>query len=126
MTEPKIRKIAKIGTGVMGTNVAWACAVNGFDTYLYDQSEDQLNKSMERLQRWLFDGSLSDQKAQQALERLDFLDEGINLAMFDLPYTDDEIILDDYDYQQDGYDDDFDEDDIGLENFDFDDDLWLE
>jgi len=63
---------------------------------------------------------------QQALERLDFLDEGINLAMFDLPYTDDEIILDDYDYQQDGYDDDFDGDDIGLENFDFDDDLWLE
>ena len=62
---------------------------------------------------------------QQALERLDFLDEGINLSMFDLPYTDDEIILDDYDYQQDGYDD-FDEDDIGLENFDIDDDLWLE
>jgi len=63
---------------------------------------------------------------QQALERLDFLDEGINMAMFDLPYTDDEIIQDDYDYQQDGYDDDFDEDDIGLEDFDFDDDLWLE
>lgn len=63
---------------------------------------------------------------QQALERLDFLDEGINIAMFDLPYSDDEIIMDDYDYQQDGYDDDFDEDDIGLESFDFDDDLWLE
>jgi len=63
---------------------------------------------------------------QQALERLDFLDEGINLSMFDMPYSDDEIIVDDYDYQQDDYDDDYDEDDIGLENFDFDDDLWLE
>ncbi len=62
---------------------------------------------------------------QQALERLDFLDEGINLSLFNLPYSDDDIILDDYDYQQDGYDD-FDEDDIGLENFDIDDDLWLE
>ncbi len=63
---------------------------------------------------------------QQALERLDFLDEGINLAMFDLPSSDDEIIMDDYDYQQDGYDDGFDGDDIGLENLDIDDDLWLE
>ena len=62
---------------------------------------------------------------QQALERLDFLDEGINLSLFNLPYSDDDIILDDYDYQQDGYDD-FDENDIGLENFDIDDDLWLE
>ena len=70
--------------------------------------------------------SEEEELIQQALERLDFLEEGINLAMFDLPYTDDEIILDDYDYQQDGYDDDFDEDDIGLEDFDFDDDLWLE
>jgi len=62
---------------------------------------------------------------QQALERLDFLDEGINMSLFDLPYSDDEIIMDDYDYQQDDYDD-FDEDDIGLEDFDIDDDLWLE
>jgi HEAT repeat protein len=61
---------------------------------------------------------------QQALERLDFLDEGINMPLFDLPYSDDEIIMDDYDYQQDDYDDY--DDDIGLEDFDIDDDLWLE
>ncbi len=60
---------------------------------------------------------------QQALERLDFLEDGVNLSIFNMPFTDDEIIADDYDYQQDGYDD---EDDIGLENFDIDDDLWLE
>jgi HEAT repeat protein len=63
---------------------------------------------------------------QSALERLDFLEDGVNLSIFDLPYDDDEIILDDYDYQQDEYDDDYDEDDIGLEDFDLDDDLWLE
>jgi HEAT repeat protein len=63
---------------------------------------------------------------QQALERLDFIDEGINLSMFNLPDSDDEIILDDYDYQQDGQDDEFDGDDIGLEDFNIDDDLWLE
>lgn len=63
---------------------------------------------------------------QQALERLDFMEDGVNLSMFNMPYTDDEIIHDDYDYQQDEYDDDYDRDDIGLEDFDFDDDLWLE
>lgn len=63
---------------------------------------------------------------QSALERLDFLEDGVNLSIFDLPYDDDEIILDDYDYQQDEYNDDYDEDDIGLEDFDLDDDLWLE
>ncbi|MCJ7732975.1 MAG: HEAT repeat domain-containing protein [Anaerolineales bacterium] len=62
----------------------------------------------------------------QALERLDFLEEGINLPLFDLPNDDDEYILDDYDSEQDDYDDDFDKDDIGLEDFDLDDDLWLE
>ncbi len=64
---------------------------------------------------------------QQALERLDFLEDGVDMSLFDLQYLDDELITDDYDYQQDGYDDDdFDPDDIGLEDFDIDDDLWLE
>jgi HEAT repeat protein len=64
---------------------------------------------------------------QQALERLDFLEDGIDMSLFALDYSDDEIILDDYDYQQDGYyDDDYDDDDIGLEDLDLDDDLWLE
>jgi len=58
---------------------------------------------------------------QQALERLDFLEDGIDMAIFNLPYSDDEYILDDYDYQQDGYDDEFDGDDFNL-----DDDLWME
>ncbi len=63
---------------------------------------------------------------QQALERLDFLEDGVDMAIFDLQFDDDEYILDDYDYQQDGYEDDFDSDDIGLDDFDLDDDLWME
>jgi hypothetical protein len=70
--------------------------------------------------------SEEEELIQQALERLDFLEDGVNLSMFDLPYGDDELITDDYDYQQDGYDDNFDPDDIGLEDFDLDDDLRLE
>jgi len=84
---------------------------------------------------------------QQALERLDFLEDGLDLSLFNLDTENgEEFILDDYDYQQDGYDDDFDydddddfgyeddddddddfdDDDIGLDNFDLDDDYWME
>ena len=69
--------------------------------------------------------SEEEELIQQALERLDFLEDGVDLAIFNLQFDDDEYILDDYDYQQDGYDD-FDSDDIGLEDFDLDDDLWME
>ena len=63
---------------------------------------------------------------QRALERLDFLEDGIDLTIFNLQIDDDEYILDDYDYQQDEYDDEFNRDDIGLDDFDLDDDLWME
>jgi hypothetical protein len=60
---------------------------------------------------------------QQALERLDFLEDGVNLSIFDMPSSDDdEYILDDYDYTQDDYD----EEDFELDDFKLDDDHWLE
>jgi len=74
----------------------------------------------------LLDGEVSEDEVeliQQALERLDFLEDGVNLSMFDMPFSDqEEYILDDYDYTQDGYD----QDDFELDNFNLDDDLWLE
>jgi len=78
----------------------------------------------------LLDDEVTDDEIdliQGALERLDFLEEGVNLSLFDLPFDDGEdLILDDYDYQQDDYDDDFDDDDIGMDDFDLDDDYWME
>ena len=74
----------------------------------------------------LLDGEVSEDEVeliQQALERLDFLEEGVNLSMFDMPFSDqEEYILDDYDYTQDDYD----QDDFELDNLNLDDDLWLE
>jgi 3-hydroxybutyryl-CoA dehydrogenase len=70
MSTGVIHKIAKIGTGVMGTNVAWACAVNGLETYLYDQSETQLKGAVEKLKSWFFDGSLPEKRAEAALNRI--------------------------------------------------------
>jgi 3-hydroxybutyryl-CoA dehydrogenase len=71
MTEPfRIRKVGKIGLGVMGTNVVWACAVNGLETYVYDQSPEQLQRALERLRGWFRDGRLSRMEAEAALERV--------------------------------------------------------
>ena len=65
-----IRKVGKIGVGVMGSNVAWACVVNGLETYLFDQSGDQLKKAMEKIKGWLFNGKLSPEAAKAAWNRL--------------------------------------------------------
>lgn len=74
----------------------------------------------------LLDNEISDDEfelIQQALERLDFLEEGLNLSMFDLPYPEgDEYELEEYPYDQDEYD----QLDYELDDFDLDDDQWLE
>jgi HEAT repeat protein len=80
--------------------------------------------------RELLDDEITSEEEElinQALERLDFLEDGIDMAIFNMQFDDDEYILDDYDYQQDGYDDyDYDSDDYDLDDFDLDDDLWME
>lgn len=65
-----------------------------------------------------------EELVHQALERLDFLEDGVDLSIFNLQFDDDEYILDDYDYQQDDYDEY--DDDLDLDDFDLDDDLWME
>jgi len=74
----------------------------------------------------LLEDEVSDEETeliQQALERLDFLEEGVNLALFDLPYSDqDDYDPEEYDFESD----DFELDGYELEDFDLDDDLWLE
>ena len=97
----------------------------------------------------LMDGEVNEDEAdliQGALERLDFQEEGLDLAMFNLDLQDrDNYILDDYDIEQDGlgddledeyddygYSDDYgggfddDEPDFDLDSFDLDDDYWME
>ena len=67
---PPIKKVGKIGVGVMGSNVAWACVVNGIETYLYDQDPNQLRRAVDRINGWLFDGKLPETEAKEASARL--------------------------------------------------------
>lgn len=70
MTKLAISKVGKIGTGVMGCNVAWACALNGLETFLYDQSPEQVKKAIIKLNGWFWDGSLTEDQANAASKRL--------------------------------------------------------
>jgi HEAT repeat protein len=85
----------------------------------------------------LLEDEVSEDEAeliQQALERLDFLEEGLNLAMFDLPLTGQEAYdldnidydRDELDYSQDGFDLDLDGFDYDQNEFEQDEDLWME
>jgi len=65
-----ISKVGKIGTGIMGCNVAWACAVNGLETYLYDLSPEQVRQAIDKLNGWFLDGSLTEEQANAASSRL--------------------------------------------------------
>ena len=70
MDRKEIKKLAVIGVGVVGANVAWACAGNGLEAFLYDISSKQLELALNRLEGWFHDGRISTDQAEQALARL--------------------------------------------------------
>jgi 3-hydroxybutyryl-CoA dehydrogenase len=46
-----IRKVLIIGAGTMGQQIGFLCAMNGFDTAIYDVAPDILDRSLDRLKR---------------------------------------------------------------------------
>ena len=70
MKGTRIRSVAIIGAGVMGSQVAWACAVNGLETYLYDISTEQINRAVDRISGWFFNDGISETEARASLSRL--------------------------------------------------------
>jgi 3-hydroxybutyryl-CoA dehydrogenase len=69
-----IQSVAVIGAGLMGRGIAYAAAVGGFQTRLYDVSPDALNLALGRVRQDLDEGvkrgKLDGGAAAQALERL--------------------------------------------------------
>jgi 3-hydroxybutyryl-CoA dehydrogenase len=47
------RPVAIIGTGVMGTLVAWACVNSGLETRLYDVSAEQCALACRQVEHWM-------------------------------------------------------------------------
>jgi 3-hydroxybutyryl-CoA dehydrogenase len=69
-----VRKLAVVGSGLMGRGIAWAAAVGGFETRLHDVSGEALERAMAQIRRDLEEGvargKLEAGDAQAALERL--------------------------------------------------------
>lgn len=54
-TIPDIRRVALIGCGVMGRQVAWACARAGIDVHFYDHSAAVALAARDQVSCWLHD-----------------------------------------------------------------------
>jgi 3-hydroxybutyryl-CoA dehydrogenase len=69
-----IHNIAVIGAGIMGRGIAYAAAVGGFETSLYDESPKALSGGLELIRKNLADaverGKLGAEDAAAALARL--------------------------------------------------------
>ena len=62
------KRVAIIGAGTMGRQVAWACAANGLETFVYDTSPHQLTDARKQLFEWF--AELPNETAQIAREHV--------------------------------------------------------
>ena len=74
MRVEEIRKVLIIGSGTMGQQIGFLCATKGYDVVLYDLSQDQLDKAMQRAREiaagFVRAGRLSVAEADAALGRM--------------------------------------------------------
>lgn len=64
------RRVAIVGLGTMGRQVAWACAVHGLETFLFDVQPGQRESAIKDLETWLADGTLDAGEYRAALRRI--------------------------------------------------------
>ncbi|MRG86800.1 3-hydroxyacyl-CoA dehydrogenase family protein [Salinibacillus xinjiangensis] len=69
-----IQKVAVIGAGSMGHQIAMLSALGGFETNLQDIEQKSLEKAKDQLEghmeKWVKKGKITDEKRQEAFERL--------------------------------------------------------
>ncbi len=80
-----INKIPVCGAGTMGSGIAQVFATNGFNTLLYDVSEEGLAKAKQsihkNLQSLIQKEKLSEIEARKVLERIQFISDINNLTI---------------------------------------------
>ena len=74
MRVEEIKKILIIGAGTMGQQIGFLCALHGFDTMIYDQSQEALDRSRARLirfaEKFASRRRVDEGKARAALARI--------------------------------------------------------
>lgn len=76
MSESKIKTVAVLGAGLMGTGIAQVVATGGYNVYLKDVSQDILDRSKaeidKRLKRLVAKEKMTHETAAEALGRISF------------------------------------------------------
>ena len=71
-----MKKITVIGSGTMGNGIAHVTALHGYETYIYDLSENQLDKAKITIEKNLLrqadKGVITKQQVEQTLKRIHF------------------------------------------------------
>jgi 3-hydroxybutyryl-CoA dehydrogenase len=74
MKVEEIKKILIIGSGTMGQQIGFVCAMKGYDVALYDLSEELLDKAMARIRKiangYVKANRLSGEEAVEAINRI--------------------------------------------------------
>lgn len=72
----EIKKVAVVGAGLMGNQIAMQIALSGYDTVCYDINKEMLLKAKNFTKEWfqkrIAKGKMSEEEAAQAQERLQF------------------------------------------------------
>lgn len=76
-TTMKINHILVVGSGIMGSGIAYASAVGGFETTVFDVSEESLDKAKEYHQKMLQKGvdreKITEETKESATENLKYV-----------------------------------------------------
>jgi 3-hydroxybutyryl-CoA dehydrogenase len=74
MNIDEIKQVLIVGSGNMGQQIGFQCAVSGYGVILYDIAQNLLDKAMDRIAKlaktYIAAGRLNDQSAEVALSRI--------------------------------------------------------
>ncbi|WP_404452940.1 3-hydroxyacyl-CoA dehydrogenase family protein [Virgibacillus necropolis] len=74
MAIKEIHKVAVIGSGSMGHQIAMLCSLGGFETHIQDLEQDALNQAKEQLEKhmnkWIQKEKITEIKKDEAFARL--------------------------------------------------------
>lgn len=90
-----VERVLVIGAGTMGAQIAWQCAMQGYEVALYDISIEMVEKAISRIQNeytleMVSSGALTQQEAEAALARITPTDEA-KLAAKDIDLVSESI-----------------------------------
>lgn len=74
MTADDIKRVLIVGAGNMGQQIGFLCAMNGFETVLYDTDADILSDAVSRIiklgKNYIQDGRIKSEEADAVLDRI--------------------------------------------------------